>query len=246
MIAESAQIQANTQEDLWGRICMDYFEKGHADFVMRRDDGRAEEMDAASFFRTDLVTVEVGALNRTRGHVLDVGCGPGADVLWLQAHGSKVTGIDASRGAIDVARRRGASDVHVLSCWDIDQLGAKFDSVLLFGNNLGLAGTLDDTPRFLELLREHTNSGAVLIGQTMNPSVTTEENHLAYHRRNEAAGRYCGQVRIREEYEGRIAPWFEWVFFEAEVLAPLLAQHGWLWLDTIRAGRTYVVVAKRS
>ncbi|MFW5890853.1 MAG: hypothetical protein ACOCUI_01385 [bacterium] len=26
-------------KDLWGLICQDYFEKGQADFIIRRDDG---------------------------------------------------------------------------------------------------------------------------------------------------------------------------------------------------------------
>ena len=117
--------------------------------------------------------------------------------------------------------------------------------MLLFGNNLGLPGNLDRMADFLELLREHTNPDALLLGQTMNPRATTEQAHLAYHRRNEAAGRYCGQVRIREEYDGRVSPWFEWVFLEGETLGPLLARHGWNWSETIPLGHSYVVAATK-
>jgi SAM-dependent methyltransferase len=39
------------------------------------------------------------------GRVLDVGCGEGADVIWLAEHGWDATGIDLSTTAIDRARR---------------------------------------------------------------------------------------------------------------------------------------------
>lgn len=234
------------EEDLWGRICTDCYEQGAARFAMRRDDGWVEDMEAAPYFRTELSGLEVEVLSRVRGHVLDIGCGPGADVLWLQERGTRVTGIDLSAGAIAVARRRGAQDVHALSLWDLARLGTSFDTVLLFGNTLGLAGSPEKMAQFLELLRAHTRPGAALIGQTMNPRVTAVAEHQAYHRRNEAAGRYCGQVRIREEYAGRAAPWFDLVFFEGEILAPLLARHGWQWQETIPCGHSYVVVAEKG
>ena len=39
------------------------------------------------------------------GRVLDVGCGEGADVVWMAEHGWDVTGIDLSTTAIDRARK---------------------------------------------------------------------------------------------------------------------------------------------
>lgn len=48
------------------------------------------------------------------GRALDVGCGEGADAIWLAQHGWQVTATDISGVAIDRARRAGeAADVDV-------------------------------------------------------------------------------------------------------------------------------------
>lgn len=70
----------------------------------------------------------------------------------------------------------------------------------MIGNNAGLPGTVPKIGEFLDLLRARTSPGALLIAQSMDPGQTDDERHLAYHRRNEAAGATKGEVRIRIEY----------------------------------------------
>lgn len=43
--------------------------------------------------------------DKAPGRALDVGCGEGADVIWLAEHGWDATGIDLSTTAVDRARR---------------------------------------------------------------------------------------------------------------------------------------------
>lgn len=45
-----------------------------------------------------LLMAEVGALNP--GHALDVGCGQGADAIWLAQHGWRVTAVDVAPSAL--------------------------------------------------------------------------------------------------------------------------------------------------
>ncbi len=52
-----------------------------------------------------VLVAETAAL--TPGRALDVGCGEGADALWLAARGWKVTGIDISSVALERAAKQG-------------------------------------------------------------------------------------------------------------------------------------------
>ena len=213
--------------DLWGRFYRDCYEKGEAIYHIRRDDGYLDELNASGYFRTELSELESQALSNAKGHVLDVGCGVGASILWLQKQGIQVTGIDISPGAVEIARERGAKDARVMSLWDLPQIGEKFDTVIFVGNNTGLAGSLEKTGEMLDMLRDITNDDAVLICHSINPTATDNPAHLAYHKWNIERGRYKGQATIRTEYDGYTEPWFGLVLFEPDVFKSLCENHGW-------------------
>jgi SAM-dependent methyltransferase len=70
------------------------------------------------------------------GRALDLGCGPGRNAIWLAGRGWDVTGVDASRVALEQADRRAkAAAVELrLICVDLDQWSppvGSFDLVVL-------------------------------------------------------------------------------------------------------------------
>jgi SAM-dependent methyltransferase len=61
------------------------------------------------------------------GTALDLGCGEGADVVWLAEHGWTVTGVDISRTALDRAARHAQhAGVGDRVRWEQHDLGASF------------------------------------------------------------------------------------------------------------------------
>lgn len=66
--------------------------------VVRRDDGLEVPLPMGHFFRppADFSPLEVAALDRCRGRVLDVGAGTGLHSLALRSRGLAVTAIDVS------------------------------------------------------------------------------------------------------------------------------------------------------
>jgi SAM-dependent methyltransferase len=74
-----------------------------------------------------------------RGRVLDIGCGAGRFALYLQQQGFEVIGIDESRGNI--------ADILKVDATRFEE----FDTLLLFGYNLGIGGTSSDVRELPEV-----------------------------------------------------------------------------------------------
>jgi SAM-dependent methyltransferase len=76
-------------------------------------------------------------------HVLDVGCGPGFDAVWLRETGHRVLAMDASPGMVQEARRRVPGlDARVLRAEDVIAVAGEgpFDLALL---NFGVGNCVD-------------------------------------------------------------------------------------------------------
>jgi SAM-dependent methyltransferase len=167
------------------------------------------------------------ALRLCRGHVLDIGVGAGRTAVELQRRGMAVTGLDTSRGAIEVARRRGLRDT-VLNTIDAYAVaGARYDRFLLLGNNLGLLESRQRAPIFLDALARLANPGARIIAQGTDPYGTTDPVHVAYHRRNREHGRLGGQLRLRLRYRMLATEWFDYLNCSVEELSALLDGTRW-------------------
>lgn len=78
-------------------------------------------------------------LERTRGPVIDIGCGPGRHVGHLARRGVPAIGIDVSRAAVRLARRRGAPAVLRSVFGDVPGEGT-WGTALLLDGNIGIGG----------------------------------------------------------------------------------------------------------
>jgi 2-polyprenyl-3-methyl-5-hydroxy-6-metoxy-1,4-benzoquinol methylase len=108
----------------------------------------------------------LAVLGDLRGrHLLDVGCGDGSNVVLFAKLGAIVTGVDASAGAIEVARRRaranGVADRVTLVCGPLETVDlppASFD--VIWGDNI-LHHVLDDLDGVMKRLVMWARSGAL-------------------------------------------------------------------------------------
>jgi hypothetical protein len=67
-----------------------------------------------------------------------------------------VVGIDASREAVEICRRRGVHDARVLAIDEVDERLGSFDTLLLLGNDFGLLGTQRSARKSLRRLHAVT------------------------------------------------------------------------------------------
>lgn len=133
-------------EDAYGHLVFDYFRKGLGQEIVERDDGLLDPSKTlpayyfAEFPRW--AERERKAMQSVKGRVLDVGCGAGRVSLYLQKKGFDVLGVDVSPLAVEVCKLRGLKKVRVLSVNNIRGNLGVFDTLLMFGNNFGLFGSL--------------------------------------------------------------------------------------------------------
>ena len=156
--------------------------------------------------------------------MLDVGVGAGRVALELQARGREVVAIDVSPGAVEVARKRGVSDVRLLALEDVDASLGHFDTVVMYGNNFGLFASRAKARRLLRRLRPIADR---IVACSNDPYATEDPAHLAYQERNRARGRMSGQLRVRIRYRTLVGPWFEYLIVSPDEMAEIVDGTGW-------------------
>jgi SAM-dependent methyltransferase len=239
------------REDAYGRLILDYLERGEGIEVVERDDGYldASNFGPGSYFAPvrRWPKAERKAIRLARGRVLDVGCGAGRVALHLQELGHEVVAIDLSPLAVDVSRRRGVRDARRLSVTRIDRSLGSFDTIVMFGNNFGLTGSARRAPWLLRRFRTLADDGAVILAESVDPYKTDKPEHLAYHERNRRRGRMPGQLRIRVRHGKYRTPWFDYLLASPDEMAELAERGGWRLREVMDEGETvYVGVLERA
>jgi SAM-dependent methyltransferase len=89
-----------------------------------------------------------------QARILDLGCGPGRDVLEFTNRGFEVIGVDASSAMVEIARRHANADIRVADFSRLDFTRGSFDGVwamasLLHVPRSDVGQVLDDVRRLL-------------------------------------------------------------------------------------------------
>ncbi len=197
--------------------------------VIERDDGLINGAPADHYLKApaDWQPHDHRALRLCRGHVLDIGTGAGRHAVELQQRGMAVTGLDTSAGAIQIARKRGLRDTVLTTVDAYASAGARYDTFLLLGNNLGLLESAERAPVLLAALARLANPGARIIAQGTDPYGTTDPVHSGYHQHNRERGRFGGQLRLRLRYRRLTTEWFDYLNCSASELEGLLEGTRW-------------------
>lgn len=218
-----------TAFDLFADALWQYHKTGRADFRNERDDGYRGREDISWYFTTyrEFPAHEKRALKFARGRVLDIGCGAGRHSLYLQKRGLRVTAVDVSPRIVTLARTRGVKDARVVNACDkLPFRTGEFDTIILFGNNLGICGTAVRFRRMLRELYRVTSPRGRILATTRMPS-TTNPAHGRYLRQNLRRGRAIGQIRLRLLFSGKRGVWFELLLLTPTDLMQIAAQAKW-------------------
>ena len=162
---------------------------------LRWDPGEAVTIPVAAFFSSpeEGTAVEVAALDRAVGRVIDVGAGSGRFASALQARGRSVLGLDVLVEAVDVMRDRGleARRGTVEDC-----AGAGADTMLVMMNGTTLAGSISGlAPLLYGLSLGLADGGRILID-------STDPQHPAVAWEAPGDGRGAGELHLQIGFRG--------------------------------------------
>lgn len=210
---------------------MDWVRGGTEPEIIERDDGFTDVGGGHDFYLAqfkDWPSSERQAMRYVRGRVVDVGCGAARLSLQLQQRGFDVVGLDESPLVIRAARRRGIKEAWSAPIESLTPLIGSFETVVLFGNNLGIFGTPERLRRELTRWAKATSPMARILAESTNPYCGgAPALDRGYYHKNKQAGRLPGSVTIRIRYGNSHGPWFDWLFVSRNEMRNLVRGTGW-------------------
>ena len=184
-----------------------------------RSDGYEDVIPVDRFFDDELGDGDRQALDRCLGRVLDVGAGAGRHSLYLQAVGHEVYAIDVCSELVsEVLPRRGVRSVEQADIYSYSPKRS-YDTILLLGHGLGLAGSLAGLEVLLDRCAQLVRWGGIVIADSLEVSVTEAQVHLTYQENLLRAGRYRGEMSFHLEYGELVGEEFDWLHVDIGTLA---------------------------
>lgn len=213
-------------KDAYGKGLLSYHKgKKDARFTVESDIAETEEWEIEVFFRDyeDMPEIEKIALSMAEGYILDIGAGAGSHALHLQQQGKTVTAIDISAGAIEVMQSRGIKNVLQQDFFTYQ--GEKFDTLLMLMNGIGICGTVENLPRFLQQAKQLLNHGGKIL---------LDSSDLIYLYIDEEDGSimldlnasYYGEITYTFEFNKEKDEPFQWLFIDYDTLEEYAGKAG--------------------
>ncbi len=238
------------EEDAFGRALLDHFEgQPPQQLILETDSGvGTPAMPASWFFEThdSWADWERTMLQTVHGPVLDLGAGAGRASLYLQERNLSVTAVDSSPGAIEVCTRRGLADARLLDFVGELPNDKRWSAILLLCGNFGLAGSWGGIREMLNELHDVCADNAIIIADTVDPTVMTEQSVRDYQKRMVAQGEYIGTVTLRLIYGEVTSPWWRLTNVLIADVPRLIADTGWSLEDHFVGGMDHYTKLRRE
>ena len=205
-------------KDLFGTAILDYqTNNSPEDISTETTISEADAMEVSYLFRSyrEMPKLEQKALQLAKGKVLDVGCGAGSHSLYLQEKGLEVTSIDISENAIKACELRGVKNAQVQNVLDLDPKD-KFDTILLLMNGTGIFGTLNQTSKYLQKLKNLlAPNGQILVDSSDIIYMFDEDEDGS---KWISADGYYGELTFTISYKKQTEEAFPWLYLDYNTL----------------------------
>jgi SAM-dependent methyltransferase len=224
----------NPKDDLFGEALLDLYHGEAKESFYIVSEGVEEPLDLAFYLSDRVRSVEAKALSHAVGRILDIGCGAGRVMAYLQALGHDVVGIDIDAKLVELCRKRGLTRVSVSSYEQLTDVGT-FETLLLMDRNIGMGGNTEGLLKLFELCHDLCCPQGLLIFD----SVEVPPEYA-----NPTPG--VSEKRLRYKYGASEGPEFGWIHINDMNAKRILADAGWTARQVYREGGEYSVVASRA
>jgi 2-polyprenyl-3-methyl-5-hydroxy-6-metoxy-1,4-benzoquinol methylase len=201
-----------------------YFNSKAEDITVISDIAEEDIIPTDYLFRNykQMPKLERKALDLCLGSVLDVGAASGSHSLYLQEKGITVKAIDISEGAVEVMKARKVANIELVDFFELKD--EKFDTILLLMNGIGITGTLEKLPLFLNQCENLLNpNGQILLDSSDIAYMFEEEDGSKWVDVNKS---YYGEVVYQMQYKNTITEKFDWLFLDFKTLKKEAKQLG--------------------
>ncbi|AMA48391.1 MULTISPECIES: class I SAM-dependent methyltransferase [Flavobacterium] len=204
--------------DLFGKALLDYYHNNNSEPIITETNiSEEDEMEVSYLFRTfeEMPKLERKALKLSKGKILDVGCGAGSHSLYLQEKGFYVKSMDISKNAIETCKLRGLQNTITESLIHFET-EEKFDTILLLMNGTGIFGTLKETSKYLQKLKNLlSDNGQIIIDSSDIIYMFDQDEDGAFE---VPAGSYYGELVFTIHYKGETEVSFPWLYMDYNTL----------------------------
>lgn len=221
------------RKDLFGHALLSYFDLGGQNVIYQeRDDGIIDEFELDIWLDLKYLPTESLGLKYAKGLVCDVGCGSGRKLFQLRDSGTKAIGIDISPSCIELCKKRGLSNTILHDAFSTrPQLETEFNTIFLYGNNIGFSESKQNAISLLKNLRSWASDDGYLFLDSIDVRVSNREVHQRYIKENLKNGNPQGLFRYRYRFGDYFEPWWSWLWLSPRELEEIAIEAGWKVLD---------------
>lgn len=207
--------------DVLGQALYDFYAGAvHGKLWIHNKYGPKEEMPVQIYFRQEkeMPDLELIALQKCKGKVLDIGAGAGSHALLLQQQNADVTALEISPKATEVMKLRGVKTIVEQDIFEFKTAG--FDTLLLLMNGIGLTGNIARLKEFLQHSKKLLNRNGQLIFDSSDVA-------YLYEGKPPETENYYGEIMYQYEYKRKKTDWFSWLYLSKKKLIQIAEEGGW-------------------
>ena len=208
-------------KDLFGQALYDYYNNSfEPPLLLHNEYGPPEVIPVESYFHEEdeFSDLEIYALHRSRGKVLDIGAATGRHAYYLQNNGFDVTALDISYSCGKLMKHIGIKKVIIDNIFNFSSL--KYDTIFMLMNGIGIAGTIHGLKQLLQHLKKIITSDGQVIADSSNISYLYEGSKFPENI-------YFGELAFRYEYKKCLDDPFNWLYIDQKNLKRIAQATGW-------------------